>query len=314
MNQNSDLALAKQAFDELLSLCAPEHVAAWQPTDDQRAIYVQLAERAREGVQRLKTYERWRLLNEGSSVSVLPEALLVFVRDQIRPRDAAIRAAIDHLDPEGKPLRESWAELDEPWSSNSRTLLSTFQVGLDQIYRIQEDNPGNPDLQSYAPDTAYDLLNSPLIRFEPDAWFAQVQEILPIRTHNKNFQLPSQIRWRFEELYRAYIFGLWLSVFALARAILEYSILDNASKFKIEVRWPDMKEKRLSHLIDELAEHLPTCRDSLQLVRTHGNDYVHPKKTQASKAMLLQRQRAAQAVMSELVALVEAIYLARRPS
>src|SRR2546427_450372 len=110
MNQNAELALAKQAFDELLALCAPENVPAWNPSDEQRTAYIRLAERAREGVRRLETAERRQLLNEGASVSVLPEALLVFVREQIRPRDAAIRSAIDHLDPEGKPLRDLWAK------------------------------------------------------------------------------------------------------------------------------------------------------------------------------------------------------------
>jgi hypothetical protein len=196
MNQNSDLALAKQAFDELIALCAPEKVADWNPLDEQRAAYIRLAEKAREGVQRLETAERRQLLTEGSSVSVLPEALLAFVREQIRPRDAALRAAIDHLDPEGKPLRELWAQLEEGWSPISHTLLSTFEEGLQQIYQLQDRNPELENVQDFAPDTAYEIVNSRLVRFEPDAWLSRVQDILPIRTEKKNFQLPMHIRFR----------------------------------------------------------------------------------------------------------------------
>jgi hypothetical protein len=52
----------------------------------------------------------------------------------------------------------------------------------------------------------------------------------------------------------------------------------------------------------------------MQLVRERGNDYVHPKKTQTNKDLLLQRQRAARDVLSALIGLVEAIYLAGKSS
>jgi hypothetical protein len=160
-------------------------------------------------------------------------------------------------------------------------------------------------------------LDSKLIQFEPDAWLDRVGELLPIRTHKSNPVLPIHVRLRLEELYRAYVFGLWLSVFGLSRAILEYSILDNLSKFKIEPTWPpdrdgSRKEKKLSHLIDELAEHLPQYKRSMTLLRDYGNDYLHPKRSQVSKESLFQRQGSAQAVVSALVEVVEAIYLAPR--
>lgn len=123
------------------------------------------------------------------------------------------------------------------------------------------------------------------------------------------------MRLRLEELYRAYVFGLWLSVFGLSRAILEYAILDNLHKFKIEPMWPPdrdgkRKEKKLSYLINELAEHLPQHRESMNLLRDYGNEYLHPKKSQVSKDALLRRQASAKEVAEKLAKVVEAIYVA----
>lgn len=86
-----------------------------------------------------------------------------------------------------------------------------------------------------------------------------------MRTHKTNHAFSAHIRPRLEELYRVYVFGCWLSVFGLSRSILEYAIIENLGKFQIDPRWPSdrdgaRKEKKLSHLIDEVSEHLPQHR------------------------------------------------------
>ena len=88
------------------------------------------------------------------------------------------------------------------------------------------------------PDSACDVIDSPLISFDPDTWLDRTRELAPIHTHKKNVLLPSHIRLRVDELNRAYVFGCWFSVLALARAILEYTILDNLYKFNIAPNWP----------------------------------------------------------------------------
>ena len=257
MDHHADLALSKQAFDDLLALCTPENVRTWQPSTEQRAHYIRLAERALDGLEKLETLEQRRLLTEGQLHSVIPESLLAFVRDQMKPRVSAIRTALDCLDPDGKLLRELLARIGRPSGARVR-VRGTFEEGLQQIYQLLERNPDWGDDHHFLPDTAYDVLDSKLIQFEPDAWLDRAGELLPIRTHKSSLVLPIHVRLRLEELYRAYIFGLWLSVFALSRAILEYSILDNLSKFKIEPTWPpdrdgSRKEKKLSHIMRSSA-------------------------------------------------------------
>jgi hypothetical protein len=117
---------------------------------------------------------------------------------------------------------------------------ATFDEGLQQIYSLIDRNP---DQQfGFLPDTAYEVLNSKLIAFEPDLWLDRAAQLAPIRTERKNALLPVHVRFRLEELFRSYVFGCWLSVFALARALLEYAILDNLHKFDIDRLWPRDRE------------------------------------------------------------------------
>ena len=72
------------------------------------------------------------------------------------------------------------------------------------------------------------------------------------------------------------------------------------------------REKKLSHLVEEVAEHLPRFRSMLEKVRDYGNEYVHPKKSQTSKESLFHRKKAAQESVVVVVQLVEVLYLAKK--
>jgi hypothetical protein len=317
MSEYAALALAKQAFDELLTLCAPEEVRQWQPSAGQRAAFIRLAEKSLRGYVDLRTRERHELLAEARMHSMVPETLLTFAREQIGPRADAIRGALNHLDPE----RAFFYDLlyGESASGTSTRVLRTFEEGIEQIYHLLERNPEWEYDHPFSPDEAYSLLTSKLIGFEPDAWLGRASELESVRTHRRNFDLPMQVRLRLEELCRAYVFGLWLSVSGLARAILEYSIIDNLAKLHIERTWPPdrkgtRKEKRLADLIDEVAEALPDLKTPMMLLRDRGNEYLHPRKSRISKESLLQRKESAKAVVAALVSVIEAIYLAREAS
>jgi hypothetical protein len=122
---------------------------------------------------------------------------------------------------------------------------------------------------------------------------------------------------RLEELYRAYIFGCWLSVLSLCRSILEYAILDNLHKCKIEQSWPPdrdgkRKEKKLGHLIEEVSVCCPEIKKPMERLRDYGNEYLHPKKSRISKESLFERQPAAKQAMATLIPVVESLYLAAK--
>jgi len=316
MDYHPDLALSKQAFDQLCDLCKPEHVQTWQPTPEQRATYIQLAERVLESLARLETLEKRRLLKEGRLQNVIPDTLLTFVREQLRPWARALRDALDHLDPDpgNKLLRELLLDIGPPRGARG-CVQATFEEGLQQMYQLIDRNSDEwGDDHPFMPDSAYEVLDSKLIQFDPDAWLDRAGELRPIRTHKTNLVLPSHVRLRLEELYRAYVFGLWLSTFGLSRAILEYAILDNLHKFGIDPAWPperdgSRKGKKLSLLIDELGKHLPQHQESMTFLRDCGNDYLHPRKDKVNN-LLFQRQPSAKEAVEKLVKVVEAIYLA----
>lgn len=310
MDLNEQLAVARQSFDELVALCELDKIADWRPTPEQRQRYVALSEAALSGLDRFRREGQRRLFADGRICSFVPESLLAAVRGAIEPRESELRAAIDLLDPEGKAGRDALTEfLKAPYGD----VRATFEEGLYQVEDLMERNP---DLdRPLVPSRAQDVLDSKLIQFNPDAWLDRASELTPIRTHKVNFEFPSHIRFRLDELYRVYVFGCWLSVFGLSRAILEYAILDNLNKFGIEAEWPPdldgtRKPKKLSHLIDDVAAHLPRHAEAMGRLRNWGNEYLHPRKSRMSKEALFARQKAAKSAIEMLVDVLEAIYLA----
>ena len=319
MENRTELALIKQDFERLLAMFDPTSGRTWNPSESERLVYVQIADRLLNALQRVRTLERRQLLRKGHVQTYIPESILLFFREQIAPRVSALRNMLDQLDPEGAFVRQLFDELDHATTKDNH-LKRTFETGIEQVQDLLDRNPEWGDDHSFVPDTAFEVIDSQLISFDPDAWLERANELVPIRTNKQNVLLPSHVRLRLEELNRAYVFGCWLSVLALARAILEYAILDNLPKFGIEPRWPAVeresrrREKKLSHLIEDLSTHVPSLQAKMERLRDYGNDYLHPKKSEVSKRTLFQRQAAAKDVLQTLVEVVEGLYLARRPA
>jgi hypothetical protein len=308
--------MAKQSFESLLALCDPRRIGTWTPSSEQRNAYVHLAESALDSLMRLEQMERRRLLAEGDVQSFVPGQLLIFIREQMKPRVPDIRAALDLLDPANAVFREISYDF-ESMAGPGYAVRGTFEQGLQEVYNLLDRNPDWEDGRGFVPDAAQEVLDSKLINFAPDAWLHRAGEILPIRTTRNNVSLPVHIRFRLEELYRVYVFGCWLSVLGLCRPILEYAVLDNLHKWPIEKAWPidrdgKRKNKKLSHLIEEVAVHCPTLKEDMQHLRDFGNDYLHPNTSNVSKGSLFDRQQSASQAMTMLVSVVEGLYLAPR--
>lgn len=315
MSYHAELALIKQNFEQLLALCDPISASDWRPTDSQRLAYVQLAERVLGAIDRVRNLERRKLLKEGQPQEYVPHSILFYIRDQVDPRVSALKETLDRLDPDGADVRRLLDELDR----FTCPVNQTFETGIEQVRELIDRNP-DMDFDSWLhPDTACEVIDSSLISFDPDSWLDRARELVPIRTHKKDVLLPSHVRLRIEELNRAYIFGCWLSVLALSRAILEYAVLDNIHKFEINPTWPAVgrdqkgKAKKLADLIEELAPHVPALSKGMDKLRDYGNDYMHPKKSQMSKETLFQCKSAAQDAVKTVVDVVEGLYLAQKP-
>lgn len=314
MNYHAELALIKQNVEKLLAMHDPILNTNWNPDDVQRIAYVEIANHVLDTIAKVKSLEKRKLLRQGQSQEFVPDSILVYIHDQVDPRVNAFRKILDHLDPEGVDIRQILEEIAN--TSSYRSLNATFEMGVEQVRDLIERNPERDF--GLVPDTACEVIDSPLISFDPQAWLDRAGELTPIRTHKKDVLLPSHVRLRIEELNRAYVFGCWLSVLALARAILEYAILDNLHKYYVLPTWPPTgrdqkgKSKKLSQLIEELEPHLPSLTKGMNKLRDYGNEYLHPKKSQVSKESLFQSKSAAKDAMRILVEVVEGLYLAKR--
>ena len=316
MDINAELALAQQAFRKLIDMRQPAQVHSWKPDEAQKAEYIRLAETVVDAMDKLSAHEARQLLSEGRVQNFIPEGLLAFIRGTIKPEESSLRHVLDHLDPEGKILRDFFANVYRP-SGIGKMVRSTFEQGIQEVYNLIDRNPDMDLDERFFPDTACEVLDSKLLTFDPDSWLNRAGELAPIRTSNQNLILPGHVRLRLEELYRTYVFGCWLSVLSLTRAILEYSLLDNANKFSVDTFWPPdasgkRREKKLSHLIEDFSPHLPSITNHMNRLRDIGNDYLHPKRTQMSRETLFARQAVASEAISLLVEAVETIYHTRK--
>lgn len=309
-----ELALIKQNFEQLLRLCNPTSASDWHPTDSQRLVYVQLGERVLEEIKIVRNLERRKLLQKSQQQQYVPDSILIYIRDQVEPQLSALKEAINHLDPDGAYARQLLDELDH----FTCPVNQTFETGIEQVRELIDRNPdGNFDTFLH-PDIACEVIDSSLISFDPDSWLIRARELAPIRTHKKGVLLPSHVRLRIEELNRTYVFGCWLSVLALSRAILEYAILDNIHKFNIAPTWPadgrnkKATKKKLVHLIEDLTPYIPSLAKGMNKLRDYGNDYMHPEKSKTSKYKLHQSQPAAKDAIKTVVDVVEGLYLAQK--
>ena len=309
---NVRFVLLRQDLERLLSLRDPALVEGWQPTGEQRTVYAQLLDQILGEVDEYQSVGKQRILREGNVQVEVSDSASVFYRDELEPRIPALKHAYSTIDPDGAELNSLFEGIGAPSGAGGR-VRRTFEEALRQVNDLIDRNPDR-DFR-LLPGAVSEILGSKLIAFDPDSWLDRAGQLAAVRTERKNVLLPAHVRLRLEELHRTYVFGCWLSVFSLARAILEYAILDNLHKFGIAQHWPPdnygkKREKKLEVLIDEVGGHLPQLVGSMDQLRTYGNDHLHPKASSTSRGALFQREIAAKDALETIVAVTEALYRA----
>lgn len=317
MNDKARLALLRKDMESLLRILEPAQVNQNRPADSQRLVYGQLLAKILNAIDEYKSAEKRHLLLTGHVQVDAADPSFAFYRDQIEPRLNQLKRAYETVDPAGAEFYALLEGIGAPRGAGGR-VRQTFDVAIEQLNDLIDRNPDSAF--PFLPDTASSILDSKLINFDPDAWLDRVNELEQVRVERKNLLLPVHVRFRLEELFRAYVFGCWLSVLALVRAVLEYATLENAKKFGIDTHWPPSgpngvrRAKTLEYLIDDLRTHLPEVTDQMSKLRNYGNEYLHPKITQISKETLFKRESAAKDAVRILTPVVEALYAARASS
>lgn len=311
MELHVELSQAVAAVGVLNELCAPAGVVSWTPTNEQRRAYIQKSEEVLAAIDRLRTHQSRQVFAQGQVQDYVPGPLLSDLKDKVMPLEHVIWSALDHLDPEGQILRELWYRSPQ---NGSKKLYATFSEGVEQVRNLMERNDDHPFQEHFNPDDADELLESRLIQFDPDAWKERALTLAPVRVGRVNLVLPAHIRFRLEEIYRTFVFGCWISVTSLSRATLEYGLLDNASRLGLATHWPADRDgkkraKRLSDMIEEYANLIPSMRPNFENLRDLGNAYLHPRADRANRRLLDSRQADACQAIYALGPTLEAVYL-----
>jgi len=118
--------------------------------------------------------------------------------------------------------------------------------------------------------------------FRPDEWLRNTNLLEPVLGKAAENKIPGNIRIRLKELYRSFILGNYLAAIALARAILEYSLVDRAKiigidAFSDDPRYPN-RIRRLRTLVDDVSECIPELQVDMEAVLEAGNRTLHQRK------------------------------------
>ena len=212
----------------------------------------------------------------------ISERLLGKYQRKVRPARNKIQKIFAELDPE---TAELFRLLDGPGSrlTELRHVRQTFESGIEKMEELIQDCPDMEEHFLVQPARA--IIDSPLIRFEPDDWIVNARSLRSVLLSGRDRGLPPHVRIRLQELYRSFIFGNWIAVIGLARAVMEFAIVENRKQLQIETEKvieihgkPRWVLKSLEELIDAVTEKRPHLLDNMDRVRKLGNYFIHPQK------------------------------------
>lgn len=169
-------------------------------------------------------------------------------------------------------------EIDQSEStpeSESNPVWNIFATGLDFW-----ENDNSEIFSREALGDADRLLYSSF--FRPDEWLRNAKSLDPFLGNAAESKIPNNIRIRVKELYRSFILGNYLAAIALARAILEYSLIDKSSKTGVnplstDPRYPN-RTRRLRSLVNDVSARIPQLQKDMETIVDAGNRTLHQRK------------------------------------
>lgn len=194
-----------------------------------------------------------------------------------------------------------YEEVGDHFESSSNPVWNIFATGIDWSREMGE--PGLLDAER--------LCYSEF--FDPDEWLRNLGLLQPVVGRDPGQRLPGHIRIRLRELYRSFILGNYLAAIALARAILEYSLVDRAAKNGLNPLTDDPRapgrRKRLRQLVQEAAAVLPDLEKDMEEIITAGNRALHPKKREKIELLQNAWRDMALSTTKSVKKVVEVLYL-----
>lgn len=313
MEVNERLAFIEQLFDEFAKLAGSlGRDAAVTVPDTLKSRVSGITRDLINHIDALEAELSSRAWNTSSVVMPgISERLLDNYQRKIRPARDTIWKVFEELDPE---TAELFRFLDGPGNrlTEHRHVRRTFEVGIEKMEELIQDCS---DMEEhFLVQLARAIIDSPLVRFEPDDWIINARSLRSVLLSGRDRSLPPHVRVRLEEMYRSFIFGNWIAVISMARAVMEFAIVENRKQLQIETEKVieiHGKHKRvlknLDELIDAVTEKRALLQDNMDQVRRLGNRFMHPQKD-GDKAPF-DRQVSAKECIEQVQLILEALYL-----
>ena len=165
---------------------------------------------------------------------------------------------------------------------------------------LDDDELEDWSSRGFAIDSALETVMLPW--FDPDSWLGNMHLLRPVLLDRSPQQIPFHVRHRLTEIYRAFMFGLWMSSIALCRSLLEYSLKETALKWEIKRTRigyrGEQEDKSMKELCDEFSTHFPALSASLEQVRSDGNRIMHAQKGNVTEYPKILRKEALNCIRS----------------
>ncbi|WP_372824993.1 hypothetical protein [Polaromonas sp.] len=311
---NVTLALAKQAFDELLALTTFDELDHFQfatgPKLDRIVELLNKLNRQINDVDRTLS-ELVSDLADPPLLSVPPAHRNNYYEIVVEHGPAIQRA---HLKAAG--LGEFLDILETTDDANPKPYrLQALAFALERWRDSRDNEEGEFEWmhewyeRGFNIDGAIQVVQTPW--FQPDRWAQNLRLLRPVLIDRRTDSLRDLARHRLTEVYRAFTFGLWLAAIALSRSLVEYAMKANASRLGIELvsvtTEGRREDKSLWDLQQEVSVVLPSLSSSMETVRFTGNRILHPSKHDVMSHPVVLRSEALSCVLATKQ-IVEALY------
>lgn len=293
---NMTLAIARQQFDELLRLVSIDELRDFKLGEKiKRNRIKELLESLNKA---LATIEVELRTETDIPVTQIGASHIKFFREYLEPNTTILRRAYW----ECIGLRDLFESIDDyqPQHSN-HPVREAIAWGLGRWRdMLDDDELEDWNSRGFAIDSALETVMLPW--FTPDSWRENMTMLRPVLLDRSPQQVPFHVRHRLMEIYRAFMFGLWMSSIALCRSLLEYSLKETAPKWDIERTKSDCRgeqvDKSMKDLCNEFSTHFPALSDSLEQVRSDGNRIMHAKKGNVTEYPKILRKEALNCIRS----------------
>ncbi|MCX5814356.1 MAG: hypothetical protein NT178_17700 [Proteobacteria bacterium] len=282
---NLNLALAKQHFQDLMTLTTIDHLLNREYDSGPKRERIQELIGSLVSLTKAIEDEFSAYLDKADDAPIMHMDLELrdFYANLLEPNAIKLRDIFLNITGFGESLGVAgWEELLEGLNpSDTKTpIANAVSWGLERWWTMLDDGEQQDWLErGFNIEAAIDLVDKGF--FAPDLWLENQRLLRPVLVARPLNTVPSHVQYRLREIYRSFVHGLWMSSIALSRSVAEYAIIDNGPRLGLEVsqEWRGKKEfKKLERLIDEVAAKYPNLRTPLEKVRTTGNRILHPKK------------------------------------